>query len=150
LVYGYLTRRRGYNRRQIHSNIVGSYSNVLKEYPNEVRAQRARANHTSACLIVVIDADVGTVENRHQQLASKLDEVGADPRRDAERIAHVVPRRNVETWIVALCGGHADETTDYPRQPAERRKVAADSLCATNIESVPSLTRGCQELSRLS
>lgn len=55
LVYGYLTRRRGYNRRQIHSNIVGSYSNVLKEYPNEVRAQRARANHTSACLIVVID-----------------------------------------------------------------------------------------------
>ena len=56
---------------------------------------RAKANHQRIALIVVIDADLDTVARRQQQLDETL---GESSRQPVERIALVVPRRNIETW----------------------------------------------------
>jgi hypothetical protein len=50
-------------------------------------------------LIVVIDADQYTVDERTKYLESQ-----SNPKRDdGDRIAIFVPKRNIESWIVFLC-----------------------------------------------
>jgi hypothetical protein len=36
-----------------------------------------------------------------------------EQRGDAEPIAHLIPRRAIETWILCLAGEEVDEETDY-------------------------------------
>lgn len=55
-------RRLGFNNRQIHFKLPAAGRGageqwVRERYPAEVHNQRRRANHTSASLIAVIDAD---------------------------------------------------------------------------------------------
>jgi hypothetical protein len=89
---------------------------VRQSYPGEVKALRKRQAKAQTALIVVIDADTGTVEDRLRQLADALaaQQVRAtDP--TAEQIARLVPKRNVETWILCLNQTPVDEESDYKR-----------------------------------
>jgi hypothetical protein len=89
---------------------------VRQSYPGEVKALRKRQAKAQTALIVVIDADTGTVEDRLRQLADALaaQQVSAiDP--NAEPIARLVPKRNIETWILCLNQEPVDEESDYKK-----------------------------------
>jgi hypothetical protein len=137
----------------------GSAENwVRKAFVKEVSIYRRR--HAQTKLIVIIDADNGTVHNRLKQLDQVLQGAGKDPV-DAkiEKIARLVPKRNVETWILGLNAQEVDEETDYKRSRDDWNELippAAETLCEwtrPRIEPpgncIDSLRHGITELRRL-
>lgn len=151
----------GFNARQIRTKLPragrGAGEQWVREsYPEWARAQRRRANHTSNSLIAVVDADSLSVEQRRQQLDDALGGAGFAVRDPKERIAIVVPRRNIESWIHFAETGEVDETTDFkPRYREATARNAADvaidaSRTNANQSRVPpSLASACQELRRV-
>ena len=93
---------------------------VLRRYPDHVRAQRSRVKSQAVGLIVVIDADAHTVRDRKSQLDEKLAESGMELRQPSEGIVAWVPKRNIETWLVQLEGGEANEQDDYKHRVKTR------------------------------
>lgn len=87
---------------------------VRKTFVKEV--DRYRSRHAKTALIVVIDADTHTVQDRYRQLDRALED-GGKQRVDVEheQIARLVPKRNVETWILCLNGHAVDEDADYKK-----------------------------------
>ena len=116
---------------------------VRLTYPAEVGALRRRQAKARTALIVVIDADTGTVEYRLGQLDESLrhNQIESfDPH--SERVARLVPRRNIETWILCLNGESVDEETDYKGTRNNWNKLippAAERLAdwARSIVQVP-------------
>jgi hypothetical protein len=86
---------------------------VRERYAQAVRAYRERSQRAKTALIVAIDADTGEVSRRVRQLREALDQAGLAARADVEVIVHLIPRWNVETWILCLDGQPVDEITDY-------------------------------------
>lgn len=122
---------------------------VRRHYGDEVKRFRKRAGHLALGLVVVADADTGSVETRVRELNDQVQ------RRADERILLMIPRRNIETWIRYLCGAPVDEATDYKtRDPdADACRAAAVKLAVTREapEDAPdSLRRFFQELRRVS
>ncbi|HEX2571558.1 MAG TPA: hypothetical protein VH877_18500 [Polyangia bacterium] len=101
---------------------------VKRKYPEEVAYYRRRANAQRVALVIVIDADRETVRHRQRQLDEALSENQSPPRADPERIAILVPKRNIETWLHTLPGTPADEETDY--KPLFVGKTAAACAAA--------------------
>ncbi len=136
---------------------------VRQRYPVEVRAQRACA--AASWLVVHIDADDKTVNDRHQYLASECAEQCIAKRGPAERIAILVPKREIETWIHYLSGSSVvssgvDETQSYPKFQNEEsccwpaaEKLAAVVLAKSGVAGLsnppPSLVTGIDEVRRL-
>jgi hypothetical protein len=130
---------------------------VREQFAIEVGEYRGR--HAETKLIVLIDADTQTVHQRLQQLDLALKDAGIPPVHNTEEIARLVPKRNVETWILCLNAEMVDEATDYKRNRndwANLIEVATDALYkwsrpnATLPPScVPSLQLGIGELRRL-
>jgi hypothetical protein len=89
---------------------------VRQRFAMEVEVCRRRRAHAETALIVLIDADDLLVQERLAQLDRNLDEAQAGRvRPDAEQIARLVPKRNIETWILCLNDVLVDEETDYKR-----------------------------------
>jgi hypothetical protein len=91
---------------------------VRERFPTELRTLRNR--HVNAALVVMVDADRATVEQRCAALDAACTEVGVETRESAERVAVFVPRRNIETWIAYLGGRNVNEDDRYPRLHRER------------------------------
>ena len=89
---------------------------VRDRYANAVKQYRSRAAKAESALIVAIDADNGDVGRRVRQLEDALTEFRLGGRADEESIAHLVPKRNIETWVLFLTGTQVDEDTDYRRR----------------------------------
>lgn len=85
---------------------------VLSQLQREAVALRARP--PSARLIVILDADTESVARRRQEV---LDLV-AKANLPEDRVAIVVPRRNIETWREFARCNPVDEETDYKHGPA--------------------------------
>ena len=97
--------KRGFERHLIRSKVApagrGSAEQWVRErYPKEVHECRTRS--TQIHLLVMIDADTGPVARRLSQLERALDEARLPRREKEEPIAHLVPKRNIETWILCL------------------------------------------------
>jgi hypothetical protein len=111
-VWRYL-RKTGLRERQIRLLPVPGRSGgageqwVRERYAAAVNEYRTRA--AKSALVVAIDADTGEVNRRARQLAEALKEARLEPREDGEAIVHLIPRRNVETWILHLCERDVDE-----------------------------------------
>lgn len=75
---------------------------VRERYASEVRAIRQQFAKTKACLIAMIDADIEPLENRVRQFEKALKDADESPRKSSEAIVHLIPKRNVETWILCL------------------------------------------------
>jgi hypothetical protein len=86
---------------------------VRERYAKAVEAYRSRSARTA--LVVAIDADTGSVDQRIRQLQDALTQAHLPQRSANERVAHLIPKRNVETWILCLKGEKVDEDTDYSR-----------------------------------
>ncbi len=127
-------KKRGFNHRQLRVRPVphGSGSGaqfVLQGYATEVKAYRSQANHLSLALITVIDADRQEVQHIHHCLEGQLQNANIENRKTGERIALLVPKRNIETWIVYLQGTPVDEESDYKQHSlAENYKQAGITL----------------------
>jgi hypothetical protein len=165
LIRRYL-RKKGLSFHQLrftplHQGEGSGEQRVRQSYPAEIRAWRRRQAKALTALIVVIDADTRTVEDRLGQLAETLrhSEIKpVDP--NTERVARLVPRRNVETWILCLNGETVDEEIDYKGTRSDWDQLirpAAESLnewTRPNVElptyCVYSLRRGVSELIHLS
>lgn len=85
---------------------------IDRQYPAQVRAHRRHAAQNIA-LIVGTDADEHTVRQRIQRLDDALKAAGLDPRSPHEKIAILVPRWHIETWLLHLNGHAVDEDTEY-------------------------------------
>jgi hypothetical protein len=156
-VYRYL-RKAGFGAREIVLGDLPGDSGgagdqwVLERYATAVREHRRRA--AKGALIVVLDADTEEVDRRTRQLDGLLRNAGLDSRSDGETIIHLIPRRNIETWILHLCGQNVDESNDEKRPGTD--KMIPDAA-ATLFEwsrnppahCLPSLRAAIQELKRL-
>jgi len=122
--------RLGYQRHDIRllpvSGGRGSGEQWVRErYSAEVREYRRRSARSRTALIVAIDADTDEVDRRLRQLREATERAGLAARAIGEAIVHLIPKRNVETWIWCLCGRPVDEITDYSQE------VDVDGLIAT-------------------
>lgn len=136
---------------------------VRTRYPVELRAHRSRAARAAVKLAVLIDADNYTVTERHRHLVMSLTDSQLTDRTDAEAVAILIPRRNIETWIHYLMGKEVDEVETYPKlrrgnvrfegdcQPAVDRLLEwYTSGWSTIPDDCPdSLRRGIEELKRI-
>lgn len=160
-IYRYL-RARGFSKHEIRTkpSPLGEGSAeqwVRANYSIEVRAYRTR--HAKTALIVVIDADAHTVDERLAQLSQALHQAGSPPVQMNEPVAHLVPKRNVETWILFLNADQVDEEADYKSTSHNWNDLipaAATTLfqstrpnAAIPDQCIGSLTRGINELRRL-
>lgn len=163
LLYRYLLRR-GLSRHDVRIKPAptgeGSAEQwVRASFATEVRAHRIRQARTTAALIVVIDADTHTLAARLAQLDQELGKAGIPAVRPDEPVARLVPKRNVETWILCLNGHHVNEVRDYKEEGHEWNELvspAAEALFQWTRPNVhvpqhctESLTRGITELRRL-
>jgi hypothetical protein len=156
-------RRIGVGHREIRalSGPAGEQSGVQyvrEHYPVEVRAYRQMATRHSQGLMVMTDADDGSVDQRKRQLADALQTAGGVTRAQGENIALLVPKRSIETWIRYLgTDGQVDETIQYPKlpkpgdcQPAvEKFHVLCSSGNAFPPNCPSSLREACSEVNRL-
>jgi hypothetical protein len=133
---------------------------VRERFAVEVEACRRRRTTAETALIVLIDADNLPVQERLAQLDSKLDEAQADRvRPDAEQIARLVPKRNIETWILCLNAVLVDEATDYKRTRNDWTPLIRSGIetlydwsrphAQLPARSISSLRLGVAELKRL-
>ena len=77
---------------------------VDAQYPIEVRALRTKRPGQKV-LLVTTDADELTVAERKRRLADALANAALTPRTDAESIAVVIPRWEIETWAEHVLTG---------------------------------------------
>ncbi len=135
---------------------------VRVQFAVEVEACRRRCARAETALIVLIDADNLSVQERLAQLDRNLDEAQADRvRQDAEQIARLVPKRNIETWILCLNDFPVvvDEETDYKRTRNDWTKLIPSGIetlydwtrpnAQLPASSISSLLLGVAELKRL-
>lgn len=130
---------------------------VRTQYPMEVKAYRQNKNRVSIGLVVLIDADKCTLQERLNQLADALSEDSQTERRWDEAIAIFIPKRNIETWIHHLQGEVVNEEDSYAKFENNEAfcKPYVESLAeecrSQNLsENAPeSLQAACGELQRL-
>ena len=131
---------------------------VRKRFVKEVLAYRERSARAETRLIVVIYADNLTSQDRLNQLDEALRNSQAQAIGNNEQIARLIPRRNVETWILCLNGDAVDELVDYKHSradwkplipPASRTLLAWRQSAQPPAHCVPSLRLGIAELKRL-
>ena len=127
---------------------------VRQRYPTELKAIRSRQG---AYLIVVIDADRHTTQQRRDQLDEECKAQEVPQREDGDPVILLVPRRNIETWFAYLAGESVDETGDYSarrfKDPPRRFAEELYRMCHETQrlrEPVPaSLAESCQEYRKL-
>lgn len=127
---------------------------VRQRYPAELKAIRGRQQ---TYLLVVIDADNLTVEDRRAQLEEQCRQEEVPPRTAGDPVLVFVPRRNIETWFAYLEGLSVDEQQIYP-------KLKRESDCARHASELfrmchiaqrlrnpvpPSLEEACEEYRKL-
>jgi hypothetical protein len=156
-------RRRGYDARRQVRFVVGPKGRgsgeqfVRQKLPNELSAYRNRQNPRLIALIVMTDADVGTVVNRKNMLDRECETADVPKRRLDESVLYIIPRRHAETWYVYLNGESWDEEADYRnRKQDDLAKLAAAKLhrmCfeqqRLNEPSPQSLQDACEEWKRM-
>ncbi|MEP7119584.1 MAG: hypothetical protein ABJE95_01695 [Byssovorax sp.] len=102
---------------------------VLQQLGVEVDALRERNFQKNVGLIVMIDADNKGLQGRVSELLSRIETDASDgARKSGERIALVVPAREIENWYVHLCVPAArpiDEGKDY-KPTKEWRELEKD------------------------
>jgi hypothetical protein len=132
---------------------------VRERFLVEVAAYRNRRTRAETKLIIIIDADNLTLAERLAQLDQKLRDAASELISAGEQVAKLIPRRNIETWILCLNAAEVDEDTDYKRTRhnwSDLIPPATEALYAWSRPNarvpdhcIPSLQHGLGELRRL-
>ena len=125
---------------------------VRDNYPAYLDAVSKR----NGILVVMIDGDNDSIEERMKQLDDACNEKGIPLRKDSDKVAIFVPRRNMETWLAYLDGKQVNETDDYPKLRRERecrRHVdVLEQMCTEGNLRTPapeSLKAACREYNKI-
>ncbi len=114
---------RGYSTREIYRfprEGSGSGEQFVRDhFAKEVGVQRKGGSYQT--LVALTDADILTAQARRETLLNQLKK--GEERKPDERIAILIPKRNIETWIMALNG--ADESPGAEASAREDRGRAA-------------------------
>lgn len=122
-------------RRSMRAAGQGSGEQYVREqYVTEVKAYRRYSKMKKIALVVMIDADADDVTNRFNQLDQALLSAGESTRQKDEKIAIIMPERNIETWIYYLRGDTVNETDRY-------KHLETESACK---EDVKNLAKNCR------
>ncbi|WP_293148085.1 MULTISPECIES: hypothetical protein [unclassified Microcoleus] len=141
---------------------------IVKHYPQLIKSYRSR-NYRNIAVVVMIDADEDSLEERMRCLNIALDETAGnlnkDPRLPNEKVAIFVPARNIETWFYYInshmSGQECNELTDYKDKTMTTKerielakrsaKILASEICPHGVDRIalPSLRYACRELQRL-
>jgi hypothetical protein len=127
------------------------------------RARLPNERNSEKWLIVVIDADNDTVQDRlnefRRRISESKDERVRRCRAENENVAQLVPKWSVETWILNLNGEIVDEDVRYKPQSRawdDLTKSAASELNSwvrsgedPPVRCAPSLRHGIAELRQL-
>jgi hypothetical protein len=108
-------------------------------------------------LVVAIDADTSEGDRRIRQFETELKNAGLASRTEDEAIIHLIPRRNIETWILCLNGSSVDEQEDHRYKKIDDQIGAAAEAffnwsrpnAQVPDRCVPSLRAGIDEIRRL-
>lgn len=132
---------------------------VRQHYAKAVADYRNRVAKAETGLVVVIDSDTVEVSRRHQQLEVELAKAQFAARGPEEGVTHLVPKRNIETWILCLSGISVDEVSDYKAKAngdGNSVKAAAETFyewsrpnATIPAHCVPSLRLAIPEVRRL-
>jgi hypothetical protein len=86
---------------------------VLNRFPKELHACRQRQKRKGkTLLIVLIDADKYSVDDRRRQLLERAKSAGLEQFAENEPVALLIPKRHIETWIRALLSETVTEEQD--------------------------------------
>jgi hypothetical protein len=122
---------------------------VLREFPRQLQACRQRHARARTLMIVMVDANSASVDERHRELNSALEGAGFTPMDSSDPTAILIPKRHIETWIRAASGDAVNEADDYKypsltregvRQAAQRihgwahDNPAADDRCVSSLK----------------
>jgi hypothetical protein len=141
---------------------------IVKHYPKLIKSYRSR-NYRNIAVVVMIDADEDSLEERIRCLNIALDETAGnlnkDPRLPNEKVAIFVPARNIETWFhyinSHMSGQECNELTDYKDKTMTTKerielakksaRILASEICPQGVDRIalPSLRYACRELQRL-
>lgn len=164
-VMRFLKKRYGYDTRACRvlpfpSGGGAGEQFVRERYAKELKAYRQRSSSAKTVLVVVIDADADSVENRVGQLERSCRDQSIEPRQSGELVVHVIPKRNIGTWLAWLDGQEANEDDDYPRykfrkqsdgNPMTDRLVEmCQSQPAIALKMPSSMTAVCRDFARIS
>ena len=89
---------------------------VRDNYPEQLDAIRKR----NGILVVMIDGDNDSIEQRLKQLDDACTRKGVPLRKDSDPVAIFVPKRNIETWLAYLDGERVNEKDKYRKLKRER------------------------------
>lgn len=108
----------GWHKRQLRilksSSGKGSGEQWVRDnYAKELAVYRS--SHVNYAFIAIVDGDTKGVKARIQQFNDRCVELDIAVRSEKERVAIVVPTRNIETWIAYLEGREVNEITAYPK-----------------------------------
>lgn len=159
MAMGYDDRKVRLSRYRYPAKGHGSGEQHVRErYPDELRAYRPRAARTKTTLVVFTDADKRTVQQRRKTLDDTLEKEGLAPRGPDERVALLVPKWEIETWIhFFLDGAEVDENIKYPKYEDHEADAAPAAEAfgqharqgTTPAKAPPSLTTGLVEARRV-
>jgi hypothetical protein len=109
----------------------GNVGWVKTEFPRQLRACRQRHKKAKTLLVVLVDADNLTVEDRRRQLFDKIESEGLEELGQNDPAALLIPKRHVETWIRALLGESVSEDQvckTHQKPTREEMRLAAKTL----------------------
>ncbi len=126
---------------------------VRERYPIELANCRRRSANVNQALVVVVDADKLSTDERKRQIEHQA---GIERRRSDEKVLIVTPKRNIETWFRFLDGEEINEDDDFKgkyRQgvrPGRYAKALA-KMCEREFpgNAPQSLRDACDEVGRL-
>lgn len=151
------------NRRRIRIAPIpktgAGYTWLYKKYPEYIARQRKRAHHHNVLFVVGLDADTKTFDERLADLERELEQAGMDTRSADERVACIIPKRNIETWVKHFDGSDVDEEVDFKNKVKRPDfKSAADAFVREfnqfrnepdQLKTLPSLRTAYEEIVRL-
>ena len=88
---------------------------VREAWVRELNEYRRRVHRRASALLAIVDADTRSVSDRQRQFLSLTEA----PPAESERVAVLIPRRHIETWILAL--GVDAEVNEVDRYDRDRR-----------------------------
>ena len=140
---------------------VGSAEQWVRDnYARELQAFRSAINRRRGALIVIIDSDQMEPGGRIRQMEVALRAANVEMPAPEEAVVLLIPKRNIETWIIALGAAIAvDERQDHRNDARTKdRRVIRDSaralyeLTRPNAplpeSDLPSLIAGIEALRR--
>jgi hypothetical protein len=116
---GHTSQLRAIVASRTHGGNVGW---VLDRFPAELYACRQRNKRAKTLLIVIIDADHFSVDDRRRELSNRLTSTGHEALGADDPVAVLIPKRNIETWVCVLLGANVTEEEDCKSRASPKKE----------------------------